>query len=114
MRNWDSAGLGIVAFATTMAVATTAGIFAAKEFDSGLPTLTTVLATALVAFSLSAYLAVVTFGLNALLADSQEAQRKQIVRAAYGAFAQAYTAALAAVIVIVFPFLEPHLERILW
>ena len=113
-RKWDSAALGIIAFATTLAVATGAGIFAAKEFDSSLPTLTTVLATLLASTSLLAYLAVVLFGLNTLLGESQEAQREQIVRAAYGVFVQAYSAVLAAGIVIVFPFLEPHLERIPW
>ena len=109
VRNWDSVALGIIAFATTLAVATGAGIFAAKEFDSGLPTLTTVLATLLAAISLLAYLAVVLFGLNTLLGDSQKEQREQIVRTASGALVQAYTAVLAAGMVIVFPFLEPHI-----
>ena len=114
VRNWDSAALGIIAFATTLAVATGAGIFAAKEFDSGLPTLTTVLATLLATISLLAYLAVVLLGLNTLLGDNEARQRIQIVRSAYAAFTQTYTAVLAAGIAILFPFLEPQLEKIPW
>ena len=114
VRNWDSAALGIISFATTLAVATGAGIFAAKEFDSGLPSLTTVLAVLLAAISLLAYLAVVLFGLNALHGESQAPQRMRIVMASYAALTQAYTAVLAAGMVILFPFLEPQLEKITW
>ena len=108
-RNWDSTALGIIAFATTLAVAVGAGIFVAKEFDSGLPALTTALATLLATISLLSYLAVVLSGLAALLGDSQAVRRKRIVTAAYAVFTQAYTAVLATGIVIFFPFLEPKL-----
>ena len=103
-RNWGSASLGIIAISTTLAVATGAGIFAAKEFESGLPTLTTVLATLLAATSLLLYLAVVLFGLFALLENSQATQRKRVVIVAYSVVVQAYTAVLAAGMVILFPF----------
>ena len=109
-RNWDSAGVGIVAFATALAVATAAGVFAVKELEDGLPALTTVLATFLATVSLLAYLVVVLFGLNTLLGESQGTQRERIVRAAYAFFTQAYTAVLAAGVVIYFPLLE----RSLW
>ena len=105
-RNWDSAGVGIVAFATALAIATAAGVFAVKELEGGLPALTTVLATFLATVSLLAYLAVVLFGLNTLLGEFQATQRERIVRAAYAFFTQAYTAVLAAGVVIYFPLLE--------
>ena len=35
--NWESTGLGIIAFATVLAVAIAAGIFASKELEAGLP-----------------------------------------------------------------------------
>lgn len=102
--------MGIVAFATTMAVATAAGIFAMKELEGGLPALTTVLATLSATVSLLAYLAVVPFALNALLGEFQAGQRERIVWAAYAVFVQAYSAVLAAGIVIYFPLLERILE----
>ena len=71
-RNWDSAGIGRVAFSTALAVATAAGVFAVKGLGDGLPTLTTVLATLLATISLLAYLAVVLFGLNALLGEIRQ------------------------------------------
>ena len=110
VRNWDSAGIGIVAFATALAVATAAGVFAVKGLGDDLSTLTTVLATLLATISLLAYLAVVVFGLNALLGETETGQREQIVRATYAVFVQAYTAVLAAGVVIYFPILERILE----
>lgn len=105
-RSWDSAGLGIIAFATALGVATAAGIFAVREFDDSLPEMTTVLATVLATISLVAYLFVVLFGLAALLRDFQIAQKNEIVRAVRAVFLQAYTAVLAAGIVMYFPLLE--------
>ena len=108
-RNWDSAGIGIVAFATALAVATAAGIFAVKEFEKGLPWLTTILAMFLATIRLVSYLLVVLFGVTTLLREPQNEQREQFVKAAFSVLAQSYAAVLAAGIVIYFP----HLERIL-
>ena len=112
VRNWDSAGIGIVSFATALAVATAAGVFVVKELEESLPAFTTVLATLLATVSLLAYLAVVLFGLNALLGEFQARQREQIVRASLAVFAQVYTAVLTAGILIYFPLLESLLQKI--
>ena len=110
VRNWDSAGLGIIAFATALAVASAAGIFAVRQFDSSLSQMTMVLATILATISLVAYLFVVLFGLASLFRQLQVAQRNQIVRAARAVFVQAYAAVLSIGIVMYFPLLERILE----
>ena len=108
--NWESVGLGIIAFATVLAVAIAAGIFAAKELEAGLPVLTTVLAMFLATISLIAYLLVVLFGLATIFRVIQSEKRAQIVNAATAVFAQAYTAVLAAGVVVYFPLLEKVLR----
>lgn len=105
-RNWVSAGLGIIAFATTLAVATAAGVLAVREFDDRLPEMTTVLATVLATISLVAYLFVVLFALATILRELQSEQKELIVRAAGAVFVQANAAVLSAGIVIYFPLLE--------
>ena len=106
LRNWDSTGIGIVAFATALAVATAAGIFAVKEFEEGIPWITTILAMLLATISLVSYLLVVLFSVATLLRESQNEQREQIVKAAFSVFAQAYAAVFAAGVIIYFPLLE--------
>ena len=105
-QNWDSASLGIIAFSTTLAVATAAGILAVREFDDGLPEMTTVLATVLATVSLVAYLAVVLFGLATLLREIRTDQKELIVRIVGAVFLQVNAAVLAAGIVLYFPLLE--------
>ena len=104
--NWESTGLGIIAFATVLAVAIAAGIFASKELEAGLPVLTTVLAMFLATISLIAYLVVVVFGLATIFRQFKSAKRAQIVIAATAVFVQAYAAVLAAGVVVYFPLLE--------
>ena len=106
VRNWDSVGLGIIAFSTTLAVATAAGVLAVREFDDGLPRITTVLATVMATISLVAYLFVVPLGLATIVRELQAEQKGLLVKAAFSVLAQSYAAVLAAGIVIYFPLLE--------
>lgn len=88
-----------------MAVATAAGIFAIKEFEEGLPSLSMILAGFLATISLVSYLLVVLFGVTALLRESENEQREQIIKAAISVFVQAYAAVFSAGAIIYFPLL---------
>ncbi len=63
VQNWDSAVLGIATFATILAAATSAGIFAVTARQESYPEWARVVAASLTAISLLAYVATVTFSM---------------------------------------------------
>lgn len=110
-QNWGSVGIGIITFATILAAATSAGIFAvAAELFSPDPSLypenIQLLITILAIASLLSYVAVVAFGLVSLFRRTQPARRSAAARTAYAASVQTYTAVVAATITVLFPLLE--------
>ena len=108
--NWDSVSIGIITFATIMAAATSAGIFAVAAREESYPEGISVLAALLVTISLLAYLFVLFSSLRALFLETQAARRAQVIKTSYAVFAQAYTAVIAASLLIY----SPLLERVPW
>ena len=105
-QNWDSAAIGIATFATILAAATSAGIFAVAARQESYPEWAKVAAASLTAISLLAYVASVTFSMSTLFRETQAAQRAIAAWTAIAVLAQTYTALLAAAVLIYFPLLE--------
>lgn len=110
-QNWGSLSIGIVTFATILAAATSAGIFAVaaelfgseqSKYTEGVRLLVTVLATA----SLLAYMSVVVFGLATPFRRTQAARRAEAINTVISVSVQTYTAVIAAVLVILPPLFE--------
>jgi len=99
-RNWDSTGIGIITFATILAAATAAGVFAVTGRQDSYPEWTRAAAASMVTISLLAYLAVLLFGMAALFRDTQDDRKAQIVLTASAVFVQAYSAVLSVFLVI--------------
>ena len=106
VQNWDSAVLGIATFATILAAATSAGIFAVTARQESYPEWARVVAASLTAISLLAYVATITFSMATLFRETQAAQRAIAAWTAIAVLAQTYTALLAAAVLIYFPLLE--------
>ena len=104
-QNWGTVSVGIITFATILAAATSAGIFAVSEelFGSGeaiYPGWMRLLVMILAMASLLADLVVMVFGLPAIFRRTQAARRIAVRNAAGAAFVQAYTAVTAAVLIV--------------
>ena len=105
MRNWASVSLGIVTTATILAAATSAGIFAVSSglFGSpkeGYPEWLKELSAFLAIISLLSYGAVLVFGLAAPFLSPHEAQKGEALKSAAALYAQAFSAIIAAVLII--------------
>ena len=99
-QKWDSAAIGIATFATILAAATSAGIFAVAGRQESYSEWTRAVAAFLVTGSLLAYLAVLVSSLATLFRETQLASRTQIVFTSVAVFLQAYTAVIAVFLVI--------------
>ena len=99
-RNWDSIGIGIITFATILAAATAAGIFAVAGQQDSYPEWARAVAAPMVTLSLLAYLAVLLFGMTTLFRERKDDRKAQIVLTARAAFLQAYSAVLSVFLVI--------------
>lgn len=104
-QNWGTVSVGIVTFATILAAATSAGIFAVSEELFGseqtiYPEWMRLLVMILAMASLLAYLIVLVFGLPANFRRTQAARRAEVRNAAGAVFVQAYTAVTAAVLIV--------------
>ncbi len=104
--DWGSASIGIATFATILAAAASAGIFAVTARQESYSELTRSLAASLSTISLLAYAAVLTFSLAALFGKPQAARRALALWAARAVLAQAYTVALAVILLLHFPLLD--------
>lgn len=99
-QKWNAAGIGISTFATILAAATSAGIFAVAGRQESYTEWERIAAASLVTGSLLAYLAVLFFGLAALFRETQAARRADTVKTAIAVLTQANTAVFAAFLVI--------------
>ena len=104
-QNWASVSLGIVTTATILAAATSAGIFAVSSglFGSakgGYPEWLKELSAFLAIISLLSYGAVLVFGLAAPFLRPEEAQRGEALKSAAALYTQAFSAIIAAVLII--------------
>lgn len=106
MENWHSVGIGIVTFATILAAATAAGIFAVAARQEGYSDWARGLAAFAVTISLLAYAAVVVNGIATLFRESQTERKGVALNAAKAVYVQSYSAVFAAVLMIYFPLLE--------
>ncbi len=109
-QNWGSAGIGIASFATILAAAVSAGIFAVATRQESYPEWGRVLAASLGTISLLAYVAVLTFGLSTLFRETQAVRRARAIWSVVAVFVQAYTAVLAVALLIYSPLLDRILE----
>ncbi|MYC35967.1 MAG: hypothetical protein F4X66_03520 [Chloroflexi bacterium] len=105
-QNWGTACIGIITFATVLAAATSAGIFAVTARQENYSEWVRALAAFLVIVSLLAYAFVTVFGLATLFRETSAEQRTEAARTARSAFVQSYSAVLAAILLILFPLLE--------
>lgn len=99
-QKWDSANLGIATFTTILAAAVSAVIFAVAERQESYPEWARAAAATLVALSLLAYFAVLVFSLASLFREDLAERRALTLWTASAAIAQAYTAVLAAFLLL--------------
>ena len=116
-QNWGSVSVGIITFATILAAATSAGIFAIAEELFGLeqtvyPEWMRLLVMSLATASLLAYLAVLGFGLAVLFRRTQASRRMEAINVAIAVVAQSYTAVSAAVLIVLFQ-LSKEIQKLL-
>ena len=116
-QNWGSVSVGIITFATILAAATSAGIFAIAEELFGLEQTVyqewmRLLVMSLATASLLAYLAVLGFGLAVLFRRTQASRRMEAINVAIAVVAQSYTAVSAAVLIVLFQ-LSKEIQKLL-
>ena len=99
-QKWDSLGIGIATFATILAAATSAGIFAVAGRQENYPEWTLALTAILATVSLLGYLFVTVFALATLFRETPQAKRTQTVLTSFAVVVQTYSAVIAVFLVI--------------
>ena len=111
VHDWNSVSIGIITFATILVAATSAGIFAISDRllrpeQASYPEWLLIQVGFLAVISLFAYLAVLASGIAALFRKTQAAKRAEFRNTAIAVLLQAFTASVAAVLIILSPLLK--------